>query len=372
MRRHVLLLSVFFFFSFSVLLLPACNNRQQPIKIGMSINLSGRGGEAGEHIRDGALLAVEKVNSNGGINGRPLELLVRDDKNTDQGIRAADESLIGEGVVAIIGHSYSSSTVKALPYVSANKTLLITAYTATTRLSGQDDLFFRTSVDCALYGKKVAALLKKRNVQSVAFLMDMTNPDFVLDFAGQVKKHFSGPCTEVQFESREQADWTRIVQELLQPQPDAVILLTEASMTGVALQKLNEAGYTGRRIATTWTQTPGLMRYAGDSAEGLSIVTFINPDNTRPDYLAFARDIEETFHKKANARSTRSYEMIMILADALKRCPILSGEELKKALPAKEYDTLMGRVQFDKYGDVVRPVYEVVVREKRFRNNGEI
>ncbi len=372
MGRHRGFFSILSFSCLFVLLLSSCNNRQQPIKIGMSINLSGRGGEAGEDIRDGALLAVEKVNSSGGINGRPLELLIRDDKNTDQGIRAADESLIGQGVVAIIGHSYSSSTVKALPYVSAHNTLLITAYTATTRLSGLDDLFFRTSVDCALYGRKVAALLKKRKVHSVAFLMDMTNPDFVVDFVGQVKQRFAGPTTEVQFESRDQADWTRILHDLLQAQPDAVVLLTEASMTGVALQKLQGAGYSGLRIATLWAQNPDLMRYAGDSAEGLTLVTFINPDNTRPDYLAFARDIEATFHKKANAKSTRAYEMIMILADALRRCPTPSAEALKKALPAKEYNTLMGRVQFDRYGDVVRPVYEVVVRKKQFRNNGEI
>jgi len=65
----------------------SCNPPPEPIKIGLAINLSGRGGEAGEHIRDGALLAIEKVNVRGGINGRPLELLVRDDENSDEGIR---------------------------------------------------------------------------------------------------------------------------------------------------------------------------------------------------------------------------------------------------------------------------------------------
>jgi len=62
----------------------------------------------------------------------------------------------------------------------------------------------------------------------------------------------------------------------------------------------------------------------------------------------------------------------MILADALKRSPGINSIELKKALLAGEYDTLMGHVRFDSYGDVIRPVYEVVVREKQFRNNGEI
>ncbi len=352
--------------------LPSCNQQQEPIKIGLAINLSGRGGEAGEHIRDGALLAVEDVNSVGGINGRPIELLIRDDKNSDEGIKEADKSLIDEGVVAIIGHSLSSNTVKSHPFVTSHNTLLITAYTAATKLSGQDDLFIRTAVDCALYGKKTAALLEKKEAHSVAFLMDMTNAAFVLDYVSRVKQHFAGSATEVKFESRSQADWAKIIKDLLVPQPDAIVLLTEASMTGVALQKLEAVGYSGNCIGTIWTHTPGLMRHAGNSAEGLSIITFVDPDNNRPSYLNFSQEIEKKFHKKANARSIRAYEMVMVLADALKRSTSISSEELKKALLAGKYETLMGHVEFDTYGDVVRPVYEVIVSDKQFRNNGEI
>ncbi len=363
---------ILFFFLFLILPLSSCEQQQAPIKIGLSINLSGRGGEAGEQIRDGALLAVEAVNSAGGIKGRPLELLIRDDKNNAEGVKKADESLMNEDVVAIIGHSSSSNTVTAHPLVTSMGRLLITGYTATTALSAQDDFFLRTSVDCALFGQKAAALLEKKKAHSISILMDMTNAAFVEDYATRIAKHFSGTSTEVKFQSREQADWSQIIDALLAPNPDAIVLLTEASMTGVALQKLEVANFSGPRIATLWTQAPSLMRYAGNSAEGLSIITFINPDNTRPKYLSFAAEIENKFNKKATARSTRAYEIVMILADALKRSPGINSIELKKALLAGEYDTLMGHVRFDSYGDVIRPVYEVVVREKQFRNNGEI
>ncbi len=356
----------------ALFLLFSCQQQQPPIKVGLSINLSGRGGAAGEHIRDGALLAVDDINKGGGINGRPLELLIRDDQNNDAGVKKADESLIDEGVVAIIGHSYSSNTLKAYPFVSSRDTVLITAYTATTKLSGRDDLFFRTSVDCTLYGEKTAVLLKKKGAKSLAFLMDMTNAAFVQDYADNVKKYFSGKIDEVQFESRQPADWRSIIDELLKSQPDAIVLLTEASMTGIALQKLKAADYGGDVLASIWTQTPGLMRHAGSSAEGLSIVTFIDPDNDRPAFRTFSREIKEKFHKDATARSTRAYEIVTILADALKQCAQINSTELKKALLAGHYDTLMGQLKFDKYGDVVRPVYEVIVREKQFRNNGEI
>ena len=349
-----------------LLVLGACDKEQPPIKIGLSINLSGRGGEAGEHIRDGALLAVEDVNEKGGINGRPLELLIRDDENSDEGIANADQSLIDEGVVAIVGHSYSSTTVKAYPLVMENEVLLITAYTGTGSLSGKDDFFLRTAVDTTLYGEKTAAMLEGEKVSSVSFLMDMSNPAFVLDYMEKTKKNFSGRVTEVRFNSKEETDWQQIVADLLAPGPDAIIFLTEASMTGVALQKLAYSGYDGLRIATLWAQTPGLMRYGGSAVEGLLIVSFISPDNHPPQWSVFSEKMEAQFGKKATARSTRAYELIMILADALKRCPVVTSAELKKAILAGEYYTLMGHVRFDRYGDVKRPVYQIIVRDGAF------
>lgn len=372
MKRHphflfLLISSIIFLMS-----LTSCDQQKDPIKIGMAINLSGRGGEAGEHIRDGALLAIKNINTSGGINGRPLQLLIRDDQNTDAGIRKADKSLINEGVVAIIGHSTSSNTIKALPFVTSHNTILITAYSASTQLTGQDDLFFRTGVDCSLFARKMNTLLQQKKIRSVVFLKDMANAAFVQDYTTYVKNNFTGSVTEVEFDSRETSDWNRITSEILQPDPDAVIFLTEASMTSIALQKITTAGYIGFRIATLWTQTPGLIQHADKSAEGLSIVTYIAPDNTRPEYLAFAKDLEGNFHKKATARSTRAYEIVMILADALKRSDTHTGKELKKALLAGEYNTLMGHVTFDQFGDVIRPVYEIIVKEKKFYNNGEL
>lgn len=354
----------------SLLCVYSCTRQQPPIKIGLSINLSGLGGAAGEHIRDGALLAVDEVNGAGGIHGRPLELLVRDDQNTDAGIRKTDESLIGEGVVAVFGHSYSLSTVKAYPVVTGHNTLLITAYTATTELSGKDDLFLRTSVDCILYGKKTAALLKKRGIHSVAYLMDMSNSAFVLDYVQQTRKYCSAQSHGVSFDSRSQVEWNRIIHDLLEPDPEAIVFLTEASMTGVALQKLEAAGYTGLRVATTWAQTPGLIRYGGSSTEDLVIVTYVDPDNGRQEYLDFFHAMEKNFQRKATSRSTRAYEIIMILADALKRCPAVNSPELKKALLSQKYETLIGPLQFDQYGDAVRPMYEVVVRDGQFHRHG--
>ena len=354
-------------------LLGACNRQSNdPIKIGLSINLSGRGGEAGEHIRNGALLAVDDINAHGGIHGRPLMLLVRDDENSDEGIQKADSSLIDEKVVAIIGHSLSANTLKAYPLVTSHDTLLISAYTGTTKLSGKDDLFFRTAIDANLYGVKTAALLKTKGAASLSILMDMSNADFVEDYVEQLKKHYHGSLHTVQFLSRENADWPRLTDELLAPKPTAILLLTESSMTAVAAQKLRGLNFSGPLVATIWAQSPELLRIGGPSMEGLSMISFVDPENKRPEYLKFAQELNEKFQKTATARADRSYEMVQILADALQRCKSIDAQSLKAAMLQGEYKTILGPLKFDGYGDVIRPVYEIMVRDNKFANGGEI
>ena len=357
----------------SCVLLTACTQPPpEPIKIGLAVNLSGRGGMSGEHIRDGAMLAVRDVNENGGVNGRPLLLLVQDDENSDAGIKKADQALIDENVIVIIGHTTSTNTLKSMPFVESHNGLLITPFTSTSKVSGLDDVLLRTSVDTNLYGKKVAGYFHKNQIENIAILGDMTNPGFVMDYAEQLKKHYTGNLSIVGLNSRKDVDWQQTLDKLLSPEPQLIFMLTEASMTGVATQKLREKGFTGPLMATLWAQSPALFDYGGEAIEGLSIITFISPENDRLEYLDFAKKIQDSFNKPATARSTRSYEVIMIITDALKRCKEITTAELKKQLLAKKYTTLMGEVKFDQYGDVIRPVYEVTVRDGKFQTKGKI
>jgi branched-chain amino acid transport system substrate-binding protein len=353
--------------------LVACDRKKEPIKIGLSINLSGRGGTAGEYIRDGAMLAVSEINKEGGIHGHPISLLIKDDKNTDEGILQADKELIAEGVPVVIGHTYSETTLKAYPYVTLHNTLLFTPFTGTTKLTGKDDLFFRTSIDNSAYGRALSTLLTKRQITSVSFLLDMSNPSFVLDYVNQTRKYYPGHTTLVQLNSRTETDWKRVIPGLLDPKPDAIILLTEVTMTGIAAQKLRAKGFDGELIASLWAQTPDLMRYGGKAVEGLTIITFISPHYSNPQYVAFAQAMKERFNKQVTARTVRSYEAIQIISEALKQCTEISAQGLKKALlETSQFDSVMGTVKFDAFGDVLRPIFEIRIKNGKFYNAGQI
>ena len=136
-------------------ILGACGDTS-PILIGFSGQLTGKTSDIGVFGRNGAMLAIEKINETGGINGRPLKLIAEDDGNTPDGALKADKILIDAGVVAIIGHMTSSQTMAALPFINKNGMVLISPTTSTPELTNKNDLFFRTMVENPIQSKVLA------------------------------------------------------------------------------------------------------------------------------------------------------------------------------------------------------------------------
>ena len=94
--------------SFVIIIFPAVENfgsgGKPPVKLGFVGGLTGKLSDMGTAVRNGVILAVEEANKEGGINGRQIVLITRDDKNDPEIALAVDRELINEGVVAIIGH----------------------------------------------------------------------------------------------------------------------------------------------------------------------------------------------------------------------------------------------------------------------------
>ncbi len=345
----------------------SCNIKKEDIiNIGLAINLSGYSGMPAEDIRDGALLAIKEINRN---NSFPrLKLLVKDDRNTARGVISADKELIRAGCPVIIGHSYSQNTLTAYPVVTGAGRILITAYTATTRLSGKDDLFFRTSVDNHLNSKALIELLRTEGIKDVLMVLDLSNPSFSVDLGKRVKMGFGGHVAQVGINTKEDVHWDIVIKKILEADPQAVILITEVKSTAILCQKLRGKGYRGTFLATIWAQGPYLLSYGADAVEGLKIVSFIKPRYGNEYYKHFEKAMMKQFHKKATPKSARAYELVFILNDAIKRCGLKANDPycIKRELLKGEYNFLLGRVQFDRFGDVKRPVYCIKVKNGQF------
>lgn len=91
---------------------------KQPIKVGLIAPFTGPLSASGEAIRRGILLAMDEVNRTGGVNGRPLELVIRDVQNDGKaGEKALRELVAQEQIVAVFGGIYSQVMIDQLDAV---------------------------------------------------------------------------------------------------------------------------------------------------------------------------------------------------------------------------------------------------------------
>ncbi len=342
-------------------------DKPKKIRIGLSINLSGYSGSPGEDIRDGAILAVKEINRH--QTSRKLELIVKDDRNTPEGVKKADKELIRAGCDVIIGHSHSQNTLVAYPLVTGAGRILITAYTATSKLSKIDDLFLRTSVDNFLYARSFAKLFRTRQIKNILLVLDLSNPSFSKDLSDKLRKHFGNEIKEAYINTQKGVNWPLVVKQILRAMPDGVFMITEVKSTAILSQMLREAGYNGRFFATIWAQGPYLAIYGGKAVEGMEIVSFIRSRYDNVFYEKFEQELKRQFSKRASPKSARAYELIYILADAMNRCGNKADNPvcIKDKLISGNYNFLLGRVRFDRFGDVQRPIFSLKMVKGHFK-----
>ncbi len=90
---------------------PVAKPAGEPIKIGAVFSVTGRSSPLGDPEKKTALMLEEQVNDQGGVLGRPLEIIIKDDESVPDGAVKGANDLIEQGVVAIIGPSTTPSTM---------------------------------------------------------------------------------------------------------------------------------------------------------------------------------------------------------------------------------------------------------------------
>src|SRR5678815_3859191 len=109
---------------------------QDTIKIGLVTALSGQSARAGEAITRGMQVAIDEVNAKGGVLGRKLELIRRDDEATPaKGVIAARELLFKEKVAVLFGGLDTPVSLAIVPIVNENKMVFVGPWAAGTPIT---------------------------------------------------------------------------------------------------------------------------------------------------------------------------------------------------------------------------------------------
>lgn len=155
----------------------------EPIKIGVSGPFTGGSAPMGVSMRDGIRLAISEINAAGGLLGRQIVAVERDDEaKNERGVQIAQELINKEGVAATVGYVNTGVGLASQRFYQDAKIPVMSAVTAGTVITRQflppaypDNYIFRTAASDSLQSAIIVDIVRKNNWGKVAILADSTN-----------------------------------------------------------------------------------------------------------------------------------------------------------------------------------------------------
>lgn len=337
-------------------------NKMSPIIVGFSAQLTGKQGELGVQERNGVQLAVETVNELGGIAGRKIQLIIKDDFGKLDKARDADTDLIKAGVVAIIGHATTSQTLAGLDVTNPAKVIMLSPTASTPELSGIDDYFFRIYPSFKESAQAFAQYIyENKRIKKMSLIYDSDN----LAYAQVYSKTFSEKyyelggevVSETSFSSVSQPDFSGILTNIRNKDAQGLLIVASDADTALIAQRTKSIDWPVELFTSAWAQTKTLIDNGGQAVEAMMLEQSYLLTSEVPSFIDFKTRYQKRFGEDPSFGAAFAYEATLVLAEALKKTGGKS-DGLKEALTqTKDFKGVVEHFSIDEFGDVERPFY---------------
>ena len=320
----------------------------EPIKIGHVAALSGASAQSGEAITRGLTLAIDEINSRGGLlGGRKIELVQRDDEsNPPKGLLAARELIFNEKVAAFFGGIDSPVSLAIVPLANKEKVPFMgvwAAATPITRNGANPNYVFRVSAVDALVDIKLLKYAQEKFGAKKAGLMLINNPWGESNEKGLTAADAKNPDIEIvgieKFENND-VDMVPQLTRLKQAGADAIILVVNAP-PGAQMMKSRERMGWNVPVVSHWGISGGRFpELAGPTAGEAHFVQTYSffADQGPVDQRVMAglkkkfpeiKGPEDIFSPVGTANA---YDAMHLLAMAIEKAGSTDGDAIRQAL----------------------------------------
>jgi branched-chain amino acid transport system substrate-binding protein len=331
---------------------------QETIKIGQIAPATGPNAQNGRFMTNGAKLAVEAMNSAGGILGKPIELVTEDDQTTNPGAVLAFSRLVSRGdIVAYLGPPSSTQTHAIAPDVlKAGRPLFLIGSDPALTHMGNPWLFRCRAHDAyaarvmAEYGVKD---LGKRN-WAIVYSTDAFGTAAMKLTVNALDKVGIKP-TLVQGYVNQVGDFTPVVLAVKQSGADILgSYFTFPTDLAVFARQIRQLGLTMPWIGSQSIATATALSLAGSTLfDTFGIVDFAAESS--PEATRFAARYEQVYKSPADAFASLPYDAVTVLTHAINAAGNTEPEAIRKAILAtRGLHGVNGTLSFDANGDGMR------------------
>ncbi len=348
----------------------------EPIKIGFFAPLTGPAAADGKSVRQAAELAVDQLNDAGGINGRPLKLIVYDDRfDPKEAVYIASKLIEQDRVVAVVSGSYSGPTRAVAPIYQRAKIPMISSYGVHPDITKAGRYIFRQSFIGTVQGRAGAeAAVGLLGAKKVSILM-MDN-DFGRELGNAFKarlEKLGAKAVSTDLFPFGEKDFTPILTKVKALNPDLIYNTGYIMEGSLIIKQARELGIKAAILGTEGIDSFQLPEVAGSAAEDVVITTNLNRDDPRPVVQNFIKQYRQRYGMEPDMVGASTYDAIRIVAHAIK----LAGTDptaIRDAIAAtKNFDGVTGIIKgYTSGGEVLKPVQVQVMKNGRFHYFGVI
>jgi branched-chain amino acid transport system substrate-binding protein len=317
---------------FSASLIRAQTAQGEPIKIGAVVSLTGPGAGLGQPERNGMLLAEKDVNDKGGVQGRPIKVLVEDDgSKADNAKNKAEQLIFDEKVVTILGPSLTASTgaVAAMTNNEGMAELALTglgpkielSYKSLFHLLPPQELNARAMLEYAtkaLNSKKIGVLHDTGYGQVVTNSLNALKAQYGVEFVAVEKFEVGATDTSAQAAKVRAAN------------PDVVFIIATSP---VPFRNARQVRISQPIVSAIGSSSYDYVRGMGEFADDVVFPEFVVGEDPLPHQVEFVNKYRQAYNSLPKNYEAAGWDAVHIIAKAVETAgPNAKREEIANAI----------------------------------------
>jgi branched-chain amino acid transport system substrate-binding protein len=360
----------------SLLLLAGCQKKAGgtagtgAINIGLAGAQSGGDAQIGLSMLNGSRVAIDEWNAKGGVLGRKINPIVLDDEGKPDKAVTVAQTLVDDGVVAVIGHFNSGCTIPASVVYNDSKIIEISpgstnpqytdrGFPYAFRICGRDDA----------QGSVAAAFLRDTlKLDKIAILDDKTS--YGEGIANEVKKSFEakgGQVVMFQGLGKDEKDFRANIDVIKGSGAQALFWGGMYGQGGPLYEQMHQAGVAIPFVSDDGAFDPAMIQAIGANAPDV-YVTFGKDYHGKPGADAFIKKYNDTFHQAEGGYSVYGYDAANVLFTAMTKAGTTDADKVAAVMKGQPFDTILGTIEFNAKGDVKQAGYVIwTIKDGKFQ-----
>ena len=327
--------------------------------VAVACPITGQGADFGKTIKGGVKLAVKEINDAGGIGGRKIKIIWKDDEGTEKAAgNVARQIAAMDKVLAIVGHFNSSCSLTGKPIYKEAGIPAMSPGSTNPNVCKGSDWYFRNIFTDTMQGQQLARYCKNQlKSKKVAVFYDND------DYGKGLRDTFMGPAKKIGLLvkdysfTRDDRDFRPLIRKAMAEGIDTIFISGLYHQGGQIGQQAREVGFRGAMLGADGLRNEGLIKAGGEGVEGMYVSDPFLLGTLGQEGRKWVQAYRALHNNEPDAWAAFSYDAMKMIAVAIEKGGA-TREGIRDYLasitdPDKAFKGITGLTYFDENGDCI-------------------